>query len=55
VPQTEAAGQVVVGTDHPFDMGSDDPLGPIAAAELSDADRERIRGGNALRLLRIAG
>ncbi len=48
------APQVVLGTDYPFDMGVDDPLGPLAAvAGLSDAERQAIRGGNAARLLKI--
>lgn len=50
------ASQVVLGSDYPFDMGVDDPLGPLAAVpELSDADRRAVRSGNAARLLKIAG
>ncbi len=48
------ASQVVIGTDYPFDMGMTEPLRQIAEAALSEADRERIRGGNALELLSIA-
>jgi len=44
------ASQVVIGTDYPFDMGESDPLLQIARADLSEADRERIRGTNALDL-----
>src|SRR5262249_34615881 len=47
------ASQVVIGTDYPFDMGTPDPLALIAAAQLSEADRERIRGLNALALLEV--
>jgi aminocarboxymuconate-semialdehyde decarboxylase len=44
------AGQVMVGTDYPFDMGIEDPVDRLAAAPLDDAAREAIRGGNAARL-----
>ena len=49
------ASQVVLGTDYPFDMGEERPLEVLAAVEgLSDDDRERIKGRNALRLLGLA-
>ena len=49
------ASQVVLGTDYPFDMGEERPLEVLAAVEgLSDDDRERIKGRNALRLLGMA-
>jgi aminocarboxymuconate-semialdehyde decarboxylase len=45
---------VVLGTDFPFDMGMDDPIGLLnAVAGLSDEDRALIRGGNAARLLGV--
>jgi aminocarboxymuconate-semialdehyde decarboxylase len=47
------ADRVLLGTDYPFDMGPTDPLGFLAQARLSDADRNLIVGGNAARLLRI--
>jgi aminocarboxymuconate-semialdehyde decarboxylase len=44
--------QVVLGTDYPFDMGQENPVDLIEAVPgLSDADRELIRGGNAIDLL----
>ncbi|MDQ6672246.1 MAG: amidohydrolase [Chloroflexota bacterium] len=50
--RTLGASQVVLGTDYPFDMGEERPLELLAAvADLSEADRERIKSGNALRLL----
>jgi aminocarboxymuconate-semialdehyde decarboxylase len=47
------ASQVVIGTDYPFDMGERDPLRQIARANISEADRERIRGANALEMLTV--
>ncbi len=48
------ADHVLLGSDRPFDMGSDRPAADIAALRLSDADEQLILGGNAERLLRIA-
>ena len=46
---------VVLGTDYPFDMGMDDPVGFVnGAAALTDADKRAIVGGNAASLLGIA-
>ena len=46
------AGRVVIGTDYPFDMGTDDPLGRLdVATGLSPADRAAISGQNAAALL----
>ncbi|MFI8228678.1 amidohydrolase family protein [Streptomyces sp. NPDC085900] len=45
------ADRVVLGTDHPFDMGVADPLARLDAAGLAPADRAAIAGGNALDLL----
>ncbi|MHC3472749.1 amidohydrolase family protein [Streptomyces sp. 7R007] len=45
------ADRVVLGTDHPFDMGVDDPLTRLDAAGLAPADHAAIAGGNALDLL----
>jgi aminocarboxymuconate-semialdehyde decarboxylase len=47
------AEHVVMGTDYPFDMGVDDPVGFVQRAKLSAADKARITGGNAARLLKI--
>jgi aminocarboxymuconate-semialdehyde decarboxylase len=47
-------GHVLLGTDYPYDMGEDDPLGLIAGVRgLKRADRDMIEGGNAARLLKI--
>jgi predicted TIM-barrel fold metal-dependent hydrolase len=44
-------GQVTLGSDYPFDMGVDDPVGRLAAAGLDDSTVTAVRGGNAARLL----
>ncbi len=48
------ADHVLLGTDRPFDMGTDKPVEEIAALGLAPADEQLILGGNAERLLRIA-
>jgi len=48
------AEHVLVGSDRPFDMGTDRPLEEIAALRLSRADEQLVLSGNARRLLRIA-
>jgi aminocarboxymuconate-semialdehyde decarboxylase len=46
---------VMLGSDYCFDMGYDDPVGALKAVEsLDPADRDRILGGNAARLLGLA-
>jgi aminocarboxymuconate-semialdehyde decarboxylase len=47
------ADHVVLGTDYPFDMGVEDPVGFVHKAKLSSVDRMKIIGGNAARLLKI--
>lgn len=48
------ARQVLLGSDYPFDMGDDDPVGLVNALRgLDDAERSAILGGNAARLLKI--
>lgn len=46
------ADRVLLGSDFPFDMGTEDPVGALRAARLSDADFDAVRGGNAAALLR---
>jgi aminocarboxymuconate-semialdehyde decarboxylase len=45
------ADRVTIGTDAPFDMAEENPLAMIASLPVSDEQRERILGGNVLRLL----
>jgi aminocarboxymuconate-semialdehyde decarboxylase len=47
------ADHVLIGTDYPFDMGEYDPVEHVYQAhDLSEADREKICGLNALGLLK---
>jgi len=48
------AGQVLLGSDRPFDMGTDDPVGEVRALGLA-ADEESVLGGTAARLLGAPG
>ncbi|MDI2028252.1 amidohydrolase family protein [Saccharopolyspora sp. TS4A08] len=43
--------QITLGSDYPFDMGVDDPVDRLRAADLDPAAVDAIRGGNAVRLL----
>jgi aminocarboxymuconate-semialdehyde decarboxylase len=47
------ADHILVGTDYPADMGETNPVGFIEGANLDDATRRAILGGNAARLLGI--
>lgn len=42
---------VLLGTDHPFDLAEKDPVGFLARADLSEADRTAIAGATAAGLL----
>ena len=47
-----AAGpeQVLLGSDYPFDMGSDSPAAEVRAASLSAADEAKVLARNAAAL-----
>jgi predicted TIM-barrel fold metal-dependent hydrolase len=47
------ADRVLLGTDYPFDMGIDDPVERLAAAQFDAITRDLLAGGNAVRLLGI--
>ena len=49
------ADHVLLGTDYPYDMGEEDPLGLIESVKrLKRSDKDMIMGGNAARLLNIS-
>ena len=53
--QRYGAEHVMLGTDYPYDMGEDDPLGLIGKAANLDQDQvDLIAGGNAARLLGLS-
>ncbi|MET8828055.1 amidohydrolase family protein [Streptomyces sp. NPDC004610] len=47
---TVGAGQILLGSDYPFDMGVTDPRARLTAAGLSPHERDSVAGGNAARL-----
>src|SRR5438132_8453569 len=48
------AGHVLLGSDYPYDMGEENPLGLIESVRgLKRDERAMIEGGNAARLLKI--
>jgi aminocarboxymuconate-semialdehyde decarboxylase len=48
------ADHVLLGTDYPYDMGMEHPVDFIGGTDgVSQADKERIMGANAARLLKI--
>jgi aminocarboxymuconate-semialdehyde decarboxylase len=50
------ADHVLLGTDYPYDMGVEDPVGFInKLKKLNSKDKNAIMGGNAARLLGIKG
>lgn len=51
--QQMGAGQVVVGSDYPYDMGDEHVVELIRAARLPDGAAEQILGGTAARLLKL--
>jgi aminocarboxymuconate-semialdehyde decarboxylase len=45
------ADHVMIGSDYPFDMGSDDPVAALAEANLPPTAREQIESTTAVRFL----
>ncbi len=44
---------MLLGSDHPFDMGEADPIGKVKAAIEDQAVVDKIVGGTAARLLNL--
>jgi aminocarboxymuconate-semialdehyde decarboxylase len=51
IVDTLGADRVVIGSDYPFDMGFDDPVGALAASGLGADVQARIAGANAVAFL----
>ncbi|MEV8315832.1 amidohydrolase family protein [Streptomyces sp. NPDC059900] len=51
--RTAGADRVLLGSDFPFDMGADDPVGALRTARLTDPEFDAVRGANAAALLRL--
>ncbi len=49
------AGQVLLGTDHPFDLAERDPVGFVRSAALAPDAEAAVLHATAARLLRLAG
>jgi aminocarboxymuconate-semialdehyde decarboxylase len=47
------AGQIVMGTDYPYDMAEADPIGHLASANLDAETFSAVAGGNAKRLFGV--
>jgi aminocarboxymuconate-semialdehyde decarboxylase len=46
--------RILLGSDYPYDMGSEDPVGLVNAVEgLDGKERAQVLGGNAARLLKL--
>jgi aminocarboxymuconate-semialdehyde decarboxylase len=45
--ETVGADRIVLGSDYPFDMGTDQPVAALMAAGLASEQTEAIRGANA--------
>lgn len=51
---TVGIDRVMMGSDYPFDMGDDDPVGLVKRTKLSNSDLEKILYSNAKGLFKIA-
>ena len=40
------SGQVLMGTDYPYDMGDQDPVGFVGSLSIPEADKKKILGEN---------
>lgn len=53
--QQMGVDRVVVGTDYPYDMGCDDPVGLVEKTVVPAEDRRKILGATAAALLKLDG
>ena len=53
VIRTMGVGNVLLGSDYPFDMGPQDPVGELKGAKLSQEDRRKVSSENARKLFRL--
>ncbi|MDB5504041.1 MAG: hypothetical protein JWR89_3943 [Tardiphaga sp.] len=51
---TVGIDRVMMGSDYPFDMGDEDPVGLVKRTKLSDSDLDKILYSNARGLFKIA-
>jgi len=51
--QQYGADHILLGTDYPYDMGENDPIGFIESARLNAAERKAVMGHSAANLLSI--
>ena len=51
--RTMGAGNVLLGSDYPFDMGPRDPVGELKEVKLSQEDRRKVSSENARKLFRL--
>jgi len=51
--QVVGADRVVIGTDYPMGMGDFDTVNKVLQLDLADAERQKIRGGNAAQALNL--
>ena len=51
--RTAGSEHVLMGSDYPYDMGDEDPVGSVNNLSIPEADKKKILGGNLIRLLGI--
>jgi aminocarboxymuconate-semialdehyde decarboxylase len=50
---TVGVDRIMMGSDYPFDMGDQDPVGLVNGTKLSEIDRQKLLFSNASRLFKI--
>lgn len=49
--RTVGSDHVLMGSDYPYDMGDEDPVGFVRNLSVPEGDKRKILGGNLRRLL----